>query len=1223
MLVEGPHVERTRPFDRFADPRRLTTLRSMEDLIDPKTRGRLSSMLVAAVCAAVWLLCATQSAGCAADALPPLLPGSGPAAAGTVTSPDEATDSFDHFERAVIPVLEARCGLGCHGVSDEGYGELVEADPLGALYIPLDSQTGRVPADAKLRRTLFDVVRGVHHGEHGAGHGGEVAVSHHPRPASLPADRYANSHRIDYHAEPDYSPLLREPLEPGQGGLAHQGIVVFSDVADPDYIALHDWLAVEIADHAMEAPPESPAEQHFRAEVIDVLNRNSCFVESCHGTMVFNDLKLTAPLPPRAGELGGALRLSHKMLAANREMMIGSVSRLINFSGDLRRSRLLVKNIPIEQGGVHQRGGNRQLFEGYEDPDVELLMHWMELERDDRLAGLRSGDASIDPADVGRLAGIAFLRGPRHAPRRFFDLDTLWRGTALMLLPDGAEAPHTLLSVPDAEIQAFDVRYDGKAIVLSLRRNPEEGFRLYQLELDRDLRARVGSLKPLSSAPARGKDGQLIHHIDPLYIPCPDDVKGEQLDDVAIAFASNEAGEWSHSDTFALLGEADRGDRTTLVDDQRTERAGTLAGRRLSIVDGPMRGVWRTIETHAADGHLVLDRPLPTQPDRRTVYTIEKLAADPRPAFDIWRFVPGEWERTATRTTFTSAQERRPTMRTTGEVMFTTVRNRGYQGDRPVYNGAIFRTMNGGFDYHIQGGNRSRYPLYSDSRELPSGLEIRLLHDPRNLWGGGIAVTADHGFGVNLEPNNPVDNIPFGGAPNEPAGSSSQRFLPTQHGWRPEVGRDAVVHTGLSPGGSFRDPYPLSDGTVLIAHTSAPLDHLDPSADPDWDLYLASFPSGLQSVDGLSSGPVQLDRIEAASTTEYAEFSPRPITVRLKERARTHQKFAPSDVPPRRFDGVLRKAPGSYAEIECYDYFLLQSFLTHFAPHGERDFKQDEIRYVRIVQQTPPSQADLEPALPAGPAPDPFATRVSAGVHARQHIVAEVPVEADGSFYVRVPTEVPLIVQGLNADKMAVHAMNRWFYLQPGEKLTFSIPRSIFSARCAGCHGALTGGRDALLGPPDVSSAASRVAATWEPQLGLRREPHPIARVSVDYRRDVQPLLDRRCVSCHGGEGLPAANLDLRGLPDGPWTRSYQSLHRLEDPASGDHARKRYINEREALASESPLLELLTGRPLSAGSELLTPGVPHPEDDPLTADELLTLTRWIDLGATFIGGEAK
>ncbi len=50
---------------------------------------------------------------------------------------------------------------------------------------------------------------------------------------------------------------------------------------------------------------------------------------------------------------------------------------------------------------------------------------------------------------------------------------------------------------------------------------------------------------------------------------------------------------------------------------------------------------------------------------------------------------------------------------------------------------------------------------------------------------------------------------------------------------RPGPGPDAVTVSGLSPGGSFRDPHPMVDGSIFVSRATGAVDHLDPDADPD------------------------------------------------------------------------------------------------------------------------------------------------------------------------------------------------------------------------------------------------------------------------------------------------------------------------------------------------------------------------------------------------------
>ena len=1119
--------------------------------------------------------------------------------------PTAEARSFARFLETVAPILEDRCASpGCHGVVVDEFDAFTTEAYGGeeGLYFPIDASNGRLPDDVEARLVAFRRVRG--------------------------------GHRIDRTSPlAAHSPLLRVPLAEAYGGLPHRGMNLFRTPDDPDAVALAAWIEADVAETpAPEAPWPAPL-AFFRDEVLGVLVRNGCFLASCHGPDAFNDLKLIPPLPRADSASDPAAGFSRAMIEENRARVIGKVSRFANLGGDLGRSRLIVKNLPIGAGGVHQRGGNIQFFDGPDDPDVQTLLRWLGLERAALAARLVRDGRPVAVDELGRILGIAFIRGPRHAPRAFFDLDPFWPGSDVWIAPpDGGEARNLTGPLFDEphEVQSIDVRYDGRALVFSARTAPDTGFRVYQVDVDGD----PGSLRQLTTGPIRTAEGVLVHHIDPVYGPGPGDGEAGaaiRLDDVTVAFASNQAGGWHAAAPWGELGEADGGTADAIIDAQRTEAPGTFTGRRMTFVRGPHAGVSRTIVEHAADpasvvgARFVLDRPLLAAPDRRTAYVIEPDAPSWKPAWDIWRMVPGA-ARSQRRMTFTSANERRPTMRTTGEVMFTSVRNVGWQAERPVYNGAIYRVMAGGFDYHIHGGNRSRIPLWLDSRELPSGLEIRLGSDPRGLWGGGLPFVVDHGFGVNVEPDNPVDHVAYGA--DDRFATGFPRFLPAQLPLFAESGPNAMTVGGRSPGGSIRDPYPLPDGSVLVARVRGPLDHRNPDADPDWDVHRLRFEGSLQSEDGRSAGPVSTSPVPGAATRGVAEHTPRPIMVRVPERAHTHQKFAwrrdaraPHDV-----HGVSRMPANTPAVVEVYDYPLLQSFLASFAPVGARDFREGArgITSVRILAGEPRRADEARRVTPDLAEPDPFATTLGLGVHARSAILAEIPLEPDGSLYAQVPTGVPLRMQGLDRDGMAIQSQARWFYVQPGEKLTFSIPRSIFPLRCSGCHGALTGrGADAL-GPPDAVTSASKVMATWDERRARRRAPARADRAPtwIDFRRDVQPILDRRCGECHAGPDA-AHEPDLSSEPTKHFNVAYESLHALAEPASGTWSRKRYIDERQGRARSSSLIEKLTGRELDALPRLSRPGVPHPEDSPLTAEELATLVRWIDMGALFRGGRRE
>ena len=82
--------------------------------------------------------------------------------------------------------------------------------------------------------------------------------------------------------------------------------------------------------------------------------------------------------------------------------------------------------------------------------------------------------------------------------------------------------------------------------------------------------------------------------------------------------------------------------------------------------------------------------------------------------------------------------------------------------------------------------------------------------------------------------------------------------------------------------------------------------------------------------------------------------------------------------------------------------------------------KKGEIKKVRFVQGIPPRKA-------------------SSVVENR--ILGEAPVEADGSFFVRVPADTPFYIQTLNAHGQPLQTMHRWIWVRKGT-----------SRSCIGCH---------------------------------------------------------------------------------------------------------------------------------------------------------------------------
>ena len=123
-----------------------------------------------------------------------------------------------------------------------------------------------------------------------------------------------------------------------------------------------------------------------------------------------------------------------------------------------------------------------------------------------------------------------------------------------------------------------------------------------------------------------------------------------------------------------------------------------------------------------------------------------------------------------------------------------------------------------------------------------------------------------------------------------------------------------------------------------------------------------------------------------------------------------------------------------------------------------------------------------------------------------KRVEGTVPVSADGSATFTLPSGVPLQLQALDENGMAVMTMRSFIYVQPGEFLS-----------CVGCHE-----NRAQAAPPSGVSLGRPSAI--EPQPGVSDVPG-----GFSFVRSVQPVLDRYCIDCHGF-GKATAKLDLRGV---------------------------------------------------------------------------------------------
>src|SRR5215203_2448381 len=303
-------------------------------------------------------------------------------------------------------------------------------------------------------------------------------------------------------------------------------------------------------------------------------------------------------------------------------------------------------------------------------------------------------------------------------------------------------------------------------------------------------------------------------------------------------------------------------------------------------------------------------------------------------------------------------------------------------------------------------------------------------------------------------------------------------------------------------------------------------------------------------------------------------------------------------------------------------------------------YRDDEVWAVRILLQLPATDRSY---------PNNGRRFYVAGGE-RMRILGEIPVrkpgaarllrpdgsfEDDTSFLARIPADASVTFQTLDRRGMALNMAQTWHQVRPGE------------ARydCGGCHAHSKEPLDFETTAAAQPGYAIPDLARSTPLLSLSRTGQPGVRTvaahqtTVEWFRNVEPILEKRCASCHGGAspaaGLPLARSAARIDRDGvAWPGAYFRLaldtfaERSPAPPGGEEQwwlpqLTRYLRgfqSRQSLLMWKVWGERLDGRSNDARTDDLdfTPSAAHPAGvgvPGMLPEEKLTLARWIDLGA--------
>ncbi len=279
-------------------------------------------------------------------------------------------------------------------------------------------------------------------------------------------------------------------------------------------------------------------------------------------------------------------------------------------------------------------------------------------------------------------------------------------------------------------------------------------------------------------------------------------------------------------------------------------------------------------------------------------------------------------------------------------------------------------------------------------------------------------------------------------------------------------------------------------------------------------------------------------------------FDPMPLAPRVK----------PRNIPTaRKFD----ESPG---------YFYVQNVYesTHM-----KGVEKGDVKYLRVIE-SPEKRTYTQPSW-GGQGQQ--APGVNWHSFENKKILGMVPVEADGSVYFEAPSGKFLFFQLLDENKKMLQSMRSGIIVHPGE-----------TNGCIGCH------EDRLMGPPVVSKMP---AALRKPPAKLSK-PEEVENYS--YMRDMQPVFDKHCVTCHDFGKTAGDQLILASDRNPYFNASYIDIH-LKKQIAGVGGGPSSIQEAKSWGSHASKLVKV----IEAGHH----------DVSLSSREKEALYTWIDMNGIY------
>ena len=366
-------------------------------------------------------------------------------------------------------------------------------------------------------------------------------------------------------------------------------------------------------------------------------------------------------------------------------------------------------------------------------------------------------------------------------------------------------------------------------------------------------------------------------------------------------------------------------------------------------------------------------------------------------------------------------------------------------------------------------------------------------------------------------------------------------------GWNFWTGTEWRFDESGRSGRLYMDPYPLDENTFLVACKINPKDEWD-----DKNAY------GLYLLDTFGNHTLIYE--------DPAISCWQPIPLR------------PRKTPP-----VVAMSRNPNLAEQNLALCIVQNIT-----HGIEGAEPSAVKYIRIMEQVPRPWGCRRFWDPY----DEFGAHtalVGGGVLGLKIMHGIVPVYEDGSAHFLVPADKNIYLQALDENYLEIQRERTYVNYQPGEIRS-----------CVGCH---EKPKDAPRRRGRTPLALLHTPSKPQPQPGDKTA----ARV-LHYPTDVQPVLDKHCIRCHGSED-PDDGIDLTDTMTDLFTRSFHNLSR-----NGLSPRITEVSERPQSTPYVPAMTIGSGA--SPLIKMLRQG--H-EDVKLSKEELLKISTWIDAGCQFYG----